>query len=200
MSNTHSGTDYVPHANRAASSGNRAPDLPSGPGNELPAGVVDKIRAQAASLRNATAFTQAIGVFMRSPHYREYTIGDLEWLLIPALTNRQYRLAEAKTSDADGGRTLPAAIVLWAFVSTEVDQRLMEGGDSRPKLNPSEWTSGDIPWLVHAAGEARFIHPIVNDLMQTAFKDRKVKVLGRDEDNSVKIYVFEPSQSTAGTA
>src|SRR3954454_8290375 len=59
---------------------------------------------------NATAFTRAIGVLMRSPHYREYTIGDLEWLLIPPIANRQYRFALTTTSEADGSRTLPAAI------------------------------------------------------------------------------------------
>ena len=197
MSDISNGTNFVSQANGAAGHGGAAPDLPRSPGNDMPPGIVDRIRAQAEALRNATAFTQAVGVLMRSPHYRDYTIGDLEWLLIPALTNRQYRLAEAKTSEADGGRTFPAGIVLWALVSPEVDQRLTEAKDSQPRLDPAEWTSGDIPWLVHAAGEARFVRPIVKDLMQTIFKDRKVKVLGRDSDDGIKIHVLELAEGTA---
>ena len=50
-----------------------------------PTGMTEKIRRDAAALRNALAFTQAIGVLMRSPHYRQYTLGDLEWLVIPPL-------------------------------------------------------------------------------------------------------------------
>lgn len=198
MSNANNGTEFIPAGQ--AGNGSRAPDLQAQAGAELPPGVVDKIRTQAASLRNATAFVQAIGVFMRSQHYRAYTIGDLEWLLIPAITNRQYRIAEARLDQADGGRALPAGIVLWAMVSPEVDQRLMEEKNGTPKLQPAEWTSGDIPWLVHAAGESRFVRPIVKDLMETTFKDRKVKVFGRDANNEVKIHTLEAAEGKAGTA
>ena len=36
--------------------------------------------------------------------------------------------------------------------------------------------------------------------MQTTFKDRKVKVFGRDANNEVKIHVLEAAEGTAGTA
>jgi cytolysin-activating lysine-acyltransferase len=199
MDNLNNGTDFVLPTGSPANAGNSTSGQQAGQG-ELPPGVVDKIRAQAASLRNATAFAQAIGVFMRSAHYREYTIGDLEWLLVPAIMNRQYRIAEAKIGEGEGARTLPTGIVLWAMVSAEVDQRLTEEKAGNPKLQPAEWTSGDIPWLVHAAGEARFVRPIVKQLMQTTFKDRKVKVFGRDANNEVKIHVLEAAEGTAGTA
>ncbi|UPJ41804.1 toxin-activating lysine-acyltransferase [Bradyrhizobium sp. 40] len=143
---------------------------------------------------NATAFTKAIGVLMRSPHYREYTIGDLEWLLIPAIANGQYRFASAQT-EADDSRVLPAAIVLWALVSPQIDQGLTAAANFRPKLDPADWMSGDIPWLVHAAGEERFVYLVVKDLLQTTFKNRKVKILGRNGDNGAKIYVLETGEN-----
>jgi len=198
MSNLNNGTEFAPK-NNPGNAGSPAPNHQADR-SELPPGVVEKIRAQAASLHNTTAFTQAIGVFMRSPHYREYTIGDLEWLLIPAITNHQYKLAEAKIGEDGNARTLPAAIVLWALVSPEVDARLTESRVNRPKLEPAEWTSGDIPWLVHAAGDLRIVSRVVKHLMQTTFKDRKVKVFGRDENNGVKIHVLEATESTPGTA
>jgi hemolysin-activating ACP:hemolysin acyltransferase len=194
------GSEFTVQPNRAAGGENLIPDPQAQQDKALPPGMVEKVRAQAASLRNASVFTQAVGVMMRSPHYRNYTIGDLEWLLIPAITNRQYRLAEAKFGEGNDARTLPAAMVLWAFVSPEVDKRLTESTDATPKLDPSEWTSGEIPWLVHAAGDARIVRPLVKHLMQTTFRDRKVKVLGRDESNNVKIHVLETADDAPATA
>lgn len=160
-----------------------------------PAGLTEKVRRDAASLRNSLAFTQAIGVLMRSPHYSEYKIADLEWLLVPAIANRQFRIGEVKLDEAKGGATVPASLVLWALVSPEVDKRLTEATQAEPKLTTAEWTSGDIPWLVYAAGETRFVRPVVDRLMATTFKGRMLKVLGRDKDNGIKIHVLDGSKS-----
>jgi hemolysin-activating ACP:hemolysin acyltransferase len=160
-----------------------------------PTGLTEKVRRDATSLRNSLAFTQAVGVLMRSSHYKEYKIGDLEWLLLPAITNRQFRIGEVKLDEAHGGATVPASLVLWAFVSPEVDKRLTE--TTEPKLTPAEWTSGDIPWLVHAAGETRFVRPVVDQLMATTFKGRTLKVLGRDKDNNIKIHILDGSKEAS---
>lgn len=160
-----------------------------------PTGLTEKVRRDATSLRNSLAFTQAVGVLMRSSHYKEYKIGDLEWLLLPAITNRQFRIGEVKLDEAHGGATVPASLVLWAFVSPEVDKRLTE--TTEPKLTPAEWTSGDIPWLVHAAGETRFVRPVVDQLMATTFKGRTLKILGRDKDNNIKIHILDGSKEAS---
>ena len=160
-----------------------------------PTGLTEKVRRDATSLRNSLAFTQAVGVLMRSSHYKEYKIGDLEWLLLPAITNRQFRIGEVKLDEAHGGATVPASLVLWAFVSPEVDKRLTE--TTEPKLAPAEWTSGDIPWLVHAAGETRFVRPVVDQLMATTFKGRTLKILGRDKDNNIKIHILDGSKEAS---
>lgn len=160
-----------------------------------PTGLTEKVRRDATSLRNSLAFTQAVGVLMRSSHYKEYKICDLEWLLLPAITNRQFRIGEVKLDEAHGGATVPASLVLWAFVSPEVDKRLTE--TTEPKLTPAEWTSGDIPWLVHAAGETRFVRPVVDQLMATTFKGRTLKILGRDKDNNIKIHILDGSKEAS---
>lgn len=33
---------------------------------------------------------------LRSPYYKRYTLGDLEWLVIPPLLAGQFRIGEAK--------------------------------------------------------------------------------------------------------
>jgi hemolysin-activating ACP:hemolysin acyltransferase len=157
-------------------------------------GLTEKVRRDAAVLRNALAFTQVVGVLMRSPHYRQYTLGDLEWLVIPPVMAGQFRIGEAKPAN-NQGTAVPVAVVLWASVSPEVDKRLMEGSNASFQLKPEEWKSGDIPWLVHAAGETRFVRFVVDQLAKTTFKGRKVKVRGRDQDGNLKVHVLDGTTS-----
>jgi hemolysin-activating ACP:hemolysin acyltransferase len=157
-------------------------------------GLTEKVRRDAAVLRNALAFTQVVGVLMRSPHYRQYTLGDLEWLVIPPVMAGQFRIGEAKP-DNNQCTAVPVAVVLWASVSPEVDKRLMEGSNTSLQLKPEEWKSGDIPWLVHAAGETRFVRFVVDQLAKTTFKGRKVKVRGRDQDGNLKVHVLDGTTS-----
>jgi len=161
---------------------------------DQPTALTDKIRRDAAALRNALAFTQAVGVLMRSAHYKQYTLGDLEWLVIPPLLAGQFRIGEAKP-DNQQGPSLPVAVVLWASVSPEVDKRLMEAKNASPQLKPEEWKSGDILWLVHAAGETRFVRFVVDQLMKTTFKGRQVKIIGRDREGNAKVHTMDGSKS-----
>ena len=68
------------------------------------AGITDKVRRDAATLRNAVAFTQAVGILIRSPHYKQYKIADLEWLLLPPITHRQFRIGEVKLDESRAAR------------------------------------------------------------------------------------------------
>src|SRR5882724_2910542 len=77
-----------------------------------------------SSIRQSVAFAQIITVLMRSPRYRHYTLGDLEWLVIPPLVTGQFTVAN--TSLKQNGVTVPVAIALWATVSAEVDKKLSE--------------------------------------------------------------------------
>ena len=159
-----------------------------------PSGMTEKIRRDAAALRNSLAFTQALGVLMRSPHYRQYKLGDLEWLVIPPLMTGQFRIGEAKPETQ--GPSLPVAVVFWASVSEEVDKRLMEAKSASPQLTPEEWKSGDILWLVHAAGETRFVRSVIDQLMKTTFKGREIKVLASDRDGNAKVHVLDGTASS----
>lgn len=183
-----------PNVNRVDTTGEkqkRQPDAPADP----PIGLTEKLRRDAASLRNTVVFTQALGVLMRSPHYREYRIADLEWLLLPPITNGQFRIGEARLDDKQAGAAMPVALVLWALVSDDVDRRLTTATAIAPRLAPDEWKSGDIPWLVHAAGETRFVRHVVNQLLTTTFKGQTVKVLTRDKDGNVKVHVLDGATS-----
>jgi len=167
---------------------------PQGTADGKPTGLTEKVRRDAATLRNALAFTQALGVLMRSPHYRKYTLADLEWLVIPPLMTGQFRIGEAKPDPQ--GPALPVAAVFWASVSPEVDKRLTEAKSPAPQLKAEEWKSGDIVWLVHAAGETRFVRSVIDQLMKTTFKGREVKVLASDRDGNAKVHVLDGTTSS----
>lgn len=93
--------------------------------------------AAAPDAANINVLSSAIGLMIASPRHRHLFLADLEWVLLPPLALKQFRLF---TKD---GR--PVAFATWAFVSEEVAARLEAGAG---KLKPSEWKSGDKCWIV----------------------------------------------------
>ena len=77
----------------------------------------------------------------QSPLHKAMQIGDLEWLVMPALINQQFYLFR------DGDQ--PVGLALWAKCDPAAEKKL-EGGMIEPenRLTLEEWTSGDKIWLV----------------------------------------------------
>lgn len=75
---------------------------------------------------------EVVWLMSQSPEFKQYLISDLEWLVMPPILLRQFRLFYHE------GR--PAAVVLYARVSPEVEARLEAGA---PTLRPEDWKSGE---------------------------------------------------------
>jgi len=77
----------------------------------------------------------------QSPLHRALSIGDLEWLVMPALLCEQFYVFR------DGSK--PVGLALWAKCTPEGVKKL-EGGMIEPenRLTLDEWTKGDQIWLV----------------------------------------------------
>lgn len=77
----------------------------------------------------------------QSPLHRVLAIGDLEWLVMPALIHEQFYTFR------EGER--PVGLALWAKC-TPTAARKLHGGMIEPanRLTLEEWTSGDQIWLV----------------------------------------------------
>lgn len=77
----------------------------------------------------------------QSPLHRNLSIGDIEWLLMPALIHQQFYVFR------DGDK--PVGLALWAKCNEAAEKKL-EGGMIEPanRLTLEEWTSGEAIWLV----------------------------------------------------
>jgi len=77
----------------------------------------------------------------QSPLHKALSIGDLEWLVMPALIHQQFYVFR------DGPQ--PVGLALWAKCKPEVVAKL-EGGmlDPENRLTLEEWANGDQIWLV----------------------------------------------------
>lgn len=84
---------------------------------------------------------QVVSLLGQSAAHRHLFVGDLEWLVLPALLNRQARVWRRETERG----AVPVVYASWALVNAEVEARLMQGQN---RLKPNEWKSGDIPWLI----------------------------------------------------
>lgn len=72
-----------------------------------------------------------------SPAHKHLFITDVEWLALPPVMLRQFRLWYR-------GRT-PFAYASWATLSDEIEQRVMAGVR---RLAPGDWRSGESLWLI----------------------------------------------------
>jgi cytolysin-activating lysine-acyltransferase len=77
----------------------------------------------------------------QSPLHRALAIGDLEWLVMPALIHQQFYVFR------DGDR--PVGLALWAKCSPEVAKKLDRGMiEPENRLTLEEWNGGEQIWLV----------------------------------------------------
>lgn len=113
----------------------------------------------------AAVLGEIVWLLSQSPRHRNnLLISDLEWMVMPAILNGQFRIFKAKDK--------PVAVAIWAFVSDEVQKRLELGGG---KLRTDEWRSGPHAWLLELV--APFGHPdkILQELLQTVLAEYTVK-------------------------
>lgn len=149
----------------------------------------------AASKRMAASFGEIALLMSRSPAEQHFALRDLDWLVAPAVSLGQFALAEAQSKT--NGLVVPVGAVLWALVSPEVDQRLSAQETGPIRLAPSEWRSGDIPWVIHTVGEPKILGGLMEQLTKTVFKDRAPKMRIRGQDGKAKVGEIHIKQKAA---
>jgi cytolysin-activating lysine-acyltransferase len=177
------------------------------PAPAAPDAVRPSETADARQARMAQNFASVVAVLMRDPGFRNLRLTDLEWLVLPPLLSGQWRLGQSRIhpdedkpakgepavgkpgTDATPGDlpVAPTAVALWASVSPEIDKRLSSNLDKPLLLKPHEWASGDIVWLVAAAGDPRAVPKFLKHLAATKFKGREVKLRVNGDDGKVVV-------------
>lgn len=110
-----------------------------------------------ATMAVQASLGEAVFLLARDVKWRHLSLMDIEWLLLPVIAANQFMTVRGRVKNKDGediGVTIPLGIALWARVSEEVDKKLRAQKESEAPLRmaPSDWTSGDISWLLLTVG------------------------------------------------
>jgi cytolysin-activating lysine-acyltransferase len=141
----------------------------------------------------AEAIGQITWLLSQSPLHREMRIKDLEWSMMPAVVNEQFRIFRfgplpglegadpasfAKMGlDKAGLEQLPLGVAIWAHLSPEAEAKLEAG----QHLDLTDWKSGDRSWLVelispYANAENKLMEVMLMDLANGPFRDRPFRL------------------------
>ena len=144
--------------------------------------------AAAVSKAMMAAYGSIMAVLTRSVTQKFETLAELEWMVGPAVASGQFGIAE--TQSQSSGMVLPVGILLWASVSTKVDDRLTQDAAAPVRLSPDEWRSGDILWLVDAVGEPHTVQEMLKSWVQSHAQGRPVKYKSRGKDGNWRVSVL----------
>jgi hemolysin-activating ACP:hemolysin acyltransferase len=122
----------------------------------------------------STAFGDMVALLTKSPAHKHFSLADLEWLLLPPVALNQFALADRKLLN---GQTVLTGFVLWARVAPGVDARLSQTQRYPVRLQPNEWQSGDIFWIIDAVGNPQVVRNIMTQLANNAFNGKEFKML-----------------------
>lgn len=122
---------------------------------------------------NAFAMLPTLGpiawLYSRTPDRRFLFLSDLDWAVMPPLLLDQCRIFMR-------GK-MPFAFFSWAFVSDDVQQRLLAGNG---KLAPHEWKSGPHLWLIDVVTPFGALKELLAELQQTKFPGQALRYLVPD--------------------
>lgn len=133
----------------------------------------------------AASLGDIVVVLSRSPAHKHYSLADIEWMVLPPAAAGQFYVAEM--ADKQRGFRAPVAVVTWALVSEEVDRRLESYAGQLLRLQPDEWQSGTIGWLIDAAGSPAGVKAALRWLNEGPFRERALKVVVREESGAAKV-------------
>lgn len=141
------------------------------------------------------AMESALGAILllstKSPAHKFLFAGDFEWLIVPAIANKQFILYRNKQGE-------PISFISWARVSEDVENRLKSG---ILRLSPNEWNSGDKIYIIDTISPFIDIKNVLKQALSNQFKDKDVNILRPNKDQtamesvSLNVFLEDLSQS-----
>ncbi|MDR4459115.1 MAG: toxin-activating lysine-acyltransferase [Nitrospirales bacterium] len=121
-------------------------------------------------------FGEIVALLSFSLVFKHLSLGDLEWLMIPALSTNQMTVVRGKLKDQNG-LLVPMGFALWAHVSVDVDNKLeaQQQANVPFRLAPQDWKSGAIPWLLAVLAPKEVAQALVKKIEDSVFKDKTYK-------------------------
>ena len=134
----------------------------------------------------AEALGQITWLLSQSPQHRELKLKDLEWSIMPAIVQEQFRVfrmgklpGAEKVGPKDAKVTgltlesveqLPLGVAIWARLSEAAEAKIERG----EHLTLQEWKSGDRVWLIEliapfANAENKLLEIMLVDLIKGPF-------------------------------
>jgi cytolysin-activating lysine-acyltransferase len=105
----------------------------SSPGSDDHTATAARERDALTSKTVSQVLGEITWLMTQSPRHKAIPLGDLEWLLMPAILLRQFRIFYQGQQ--------PVGVALWALADDLVAKRI-DAGDNR--LNAAEWKSGTL--------------------------------------------------------
>lgn len=118
-----------------------------------------------SNITTGAVFGEIVWLMAQSKgHRNNFFLADLEWLLMPPITEGQFRIFRNNNK--------PMGAAIWAFVSPEVEKRLSQGFS---KLKLADWRSGNQPWLIDIVSPFGQAEAMLEELKKTVLADYKFK-------------------------
>ncbi len=136
---------------------------------------------------------EVVWLMSQSPTHKHLSLGDLEWILMPAIILEQYKIFHENEK--------PVGAALWGYLSDEAAHRLKVAG----RLAPQDWGNnatqdpekglvaqeGGTLWLVELVtpfhnDTNKHREQMIADLMQTVFKGKKFKTMHINPKSGVR--------------
>ena len=126
---------------------------------------------------------QAVWLLLNSPtHKNSMSLADLEWFLVPAIFNSNYKIYRDKETNN------LSALILWAKVDDEVNKKLEAGVF---KLQAKDWNAGDNFWIIELVIPKGDGAIILEDLKNSNFKGQNFKYSTFNKDGQREIVTIE---------
>ncbi|TAN52740.1 MAG: toxin-activating lysine-acyltransferase [Methylococcaceae bacterium] len=119
----------------------------------------------------AEVLGDVVWLMTQSVNHKHLFIAELEWLVLPPVMLRQFRLVR--------GKDRPQAFVTWAMLNEEAEQRLIAG---HTRLKPNDWNSGVAAWIVDLVAPFGGQEAVQKEIKQRLFADKSLKLLQPGKD------------------
>lgn len=151
----------------------------------------DKKRQTENLMAAAAALGEVTSLLVRSREHARYAIPDIEWLLVPAIVNRQFLIVRSQTTGAPV--PLPGACLLWASLSPEIDGQYRATPGLRLKLTAEQRRSGSHIWITDLIGDRKLLNDALNRLRANSFKGQTISFFNGEDPTRTSVVDVMPN-------